>query len=310
MFLTKIKSRKSGIILYGITPPKSQTEPDKVQEIAKRTLSRLIGLDIDALIVYDVQDESARTSDERPFPFIRALDPLEYTIAHLHELNKPKIIYRPAGKYTSQELSTWLNTLHINGLYPVFVGVPIPGFQVKTSLQEAYAIWSKNADTSVIGAITIPERHATLHDEPERMMDKMKSGVSFFVSQCVFNIEYAKNMLTDLATYCKNNNASMPTVIFTLTACGSTKTLQFMEWLGIHIPDTIKNELINGENILSTSIEICKQVATTLTEHCLLHNIPFGFNIESVAIRKEEIEASIELVNWTIQLFKKNGIRQ
>ena len=59
MFLNRIKSKDSGILLYGITPPKSQTAPEKVSEIAEKTLARLHGLDIDALIVYDVQDESA-----------------------------------------------------------------------------------------------------------------------------------------------------------------------------------------------------------------------------------------------------------
>jgi hypothetical protein len=34
MFLNKIKSGESGILLYGITPPKSETSPEKVAEIA------------------------------------------------------------------------------------------------------------------------------------------------------------------------------------------------------------------------------------------------------------------------------------
>jgi hypothetical protein len=102
MFLNRIKSKESGILLYGITPPKSETTPERISEIAERTLSRLQPLDIDALVVYDVQDESARTTVERPFPFMGALDPFHFASTYLYPLEKPKIIYRPAGKFTQR----------------------------------------------------------------------------------------------------------------------------------------------------------------------------------------------------------------
>ena len=72
MFLNRIRGKKSGVLLYGITPPKAQTAPEKVAEMAEKSLNILCSLDIDALVVYDVQDESARTSEERPFPYQRA----------------------------------------------------------------------------------------------------------------------------------------------------------------------------------------------------------------------------------------------
>src|SRR6187401_1310337 len=166
MFSTKIKSRQSGVLLYGITPPKSQTAPEKVKEIAAKSLSALSSLDIDALVVYDVQDESARTAEERPFPFSSALDPFEYASQHLEGLAVPKIIYRPAGMFTKEELRHWLQGLKTHGFYPVFVGLPSPDYVVKTSLKEAYGIYREHhGDYSVIGAVTIPERHAVLKDE-------------------------------------------------------------------------------------------------------------------------------------------------
>src|SRR4051812_32111155 len=123
MFLEKIKARKTGILVYGITPPKLTTPEEKVAEIAERTLARLLPLDLDALIVYDVQDESARTSEERPFPFSSAHDPFQFASQHLQALQIPKIIYRPAGKFTKEELGEWLDNLHAHAFYPVFVGV-------------------------------------------------------------------------------------------------------------------------------------------------------------------------------------------
>jgi 5,10-methylenetetrahydrofolate reductase len=310
MFLDKIKKRKSGILLYGITPPKAQTPIEKLALIAEKSLATLRGLDIDALIVYDVQDESTRTNEERPFPFFSALDPYTYTSQYLHELSIPKIIYRPASMFSKEELTGWLNGLKNNGFYPVFVGLPSPDFVPKTTLVEAYEIWKRDHEKhSVIGAVTIPERHAVLRDEDIRIMDKVSSGVSYFVSQCIFNVEYTKQMLDALATTCQSRNQQLPTIIFTLTICGSLKTLDFMEWLGIHVPEDIKQELKVCSNPAGRSVEIATGIATDLIQHCQERSIPFGFNIESVAVRKEEVEASLELLETVNRLLKVNGLR-
>jgi hypothetical protein len=309
MFLQKTKSGESGVMLYGITPPKAGTDPQRVAEIAARTVNRLASLDIDALVVYDVQDESARTPVERPFPFINALDPLTFATAYLSDLKVPKIIYRPAGRYSPDELSEWLDTMHANRFFPVFVGVPVPDFPVKTSLPEAYRIWEKHQEASVLGAVTIPERHNVLHDEHIRILDKMSYGVSFFVSQCIFNVDFARQIIEDVGITCKKQKIAPPTIIFTITACGSEKTLQFMEWLGIHVPDGVKKELRQAEDMLAKSVSICLEIASQLTEFCINQSVPFGFNVESVAIRKSEIEASIEMTHSIGQMLRNKGLR-
>ena len=310
MFLDKIKKRESGILLYGITPPKEQTPVEKLTLIAEKSLNTLCGLDIDALVVYDVQDEAARTNEERPFPFSRALDPFEYTSKYLQTLSIPKIIYRPAGMFSQDELTAWLQGLKENGFYPVFVGLPSPDFVAKTSLTDAYAIWRHYHEThSVIGAVTIPERHAILKDEDVRMMDKVQSGVSYFISQCIFNVEYTRQTLGALVATCSSRNQKLPVVIFTLTICGSRKTLDFMEWLGIHVPDDIKQELTISSNPAGRSVEIATAIAKDLIQYCQERSIPFGFNIESVAVRKEEVDASLELLETVNRLLKLNGLR-
>ena len=310
MFLDRIKSKESGILLYGITPPKQQVEPQRVIEIAEKTLARLYSLDFDALVVYDVQDESARTDEIRPFPFLSAHDPFEFAKNHLHSLEIPKIIYRPAGKFTKDELIIWVDDVVAHGFYPVFVGVPAPDFIPVTSLPEAYEIWRKHENNSVVGAVMIPERHAVLKDEDQRILDKMSSGVSYFISQCVFNVDYAKHVIDALSGTCAAKKAELPTIIFTLTACGSLKTLHFMEWLGIHIPEELKEEFRASENILERSVEVCISIAEELIKYCTEKGVPFGFNIESVAIRKDEIEASIFLINRIGEMLKERGIRK
>lgn len=310
MFFNRIKKRESGILLYGITPPKAQTSPEKVGEIAGKTVNALSPLDLDALVVYDVQDESERTDQERPFPFSSALDPFEYASRYLQSLDVPKIIYRPAGKFSQEELRGWLAGIRGHGFYPIFVGLPSPDYVPKTSLSEAYQIWREDQECSVIGAVTIPERHAVLKDEQIRILDKVDAGVSFFISQCIFNVGFTKQTLVDLVDACAKRKEPVPTMIFTLTICGSVKTLYFMEWLGIHIPDEIKEELSMCSNAVDRSVEIATTIAEDLIHFCKERSIPFGFNIESVATRKEEVTASLALFNTIRDLLKANGFRK
>ncbi len=60
-----LANANSGILLFGITPPRRSTSPERVKEIADVTLARLAGLDLDGLILYDIDDESDRNPDER-----------------------------------------------------------------------------------------------------------------------------------------------------------------------------------------------------------------------------------------------------
>ena len=83
-----------------------------------------------------------------------------------------------------------------------------------------------------------------------------------------------------------------------------------MEWLGIHIPDDIKEELKASASPVNRSVEIALSIAKNLIQYCEERAIPFGFNIESVAIRKEEIDASHHLLNTISELLRAKGLRK
>ena len=56
------------VLLFGITPPRAETAPDRISEIAARTLARVEALPVDALVLYDITDEADRNAAPRPFP--------------------------------------------------------------------------------------------------------------------------------------------------------------------------------------------------------------------------------------------------
>lgn len=297
MLIDKIKNKESGIVLYGITPPKKGSDDAKIEEIAARQIERLQHQNIDGLILYDIQDEKSRTSEERPFPFFETLDPLVYSRDYLQVLNVPKVIYRAVGKYSETELTQFINDAAKEEDLTVFVGAASKEQTVTLSMKDAYKLKSEINNDLLLGGVTIPERHQIKGDEHLRVFNKIAQGCRFFVSQGVYDVNASKNFLSDYYHYGREHNIPLVPIIFTLTPCGSVKTLEFMKWLGISIPRWLENELKHTSDILQKSVDISEQNWLELKAYAAENDIPIGCNIESVAIRKVEVDASIELLH-------------
>ena len=86
MLADKLLRREGGLCLYGITPPKQATAPESLAEIARVQRERVAALGADGLVVYDIQDESDRNAQPRPFPFFPLVDSAEYAEEYLSAL--------------------------------------------------------------------------------------------------------------------------------------------------------------------------------------------------------------------------------
>lgn len=296
MLKEKILNRNSNLIFYGLTPPKSDLSEEKLSEIASRQIDRLKGIELDGLILYDIQDESSRNDSPRPFPFMPTLSPDFYSRHYLKESKLDKIIYNSVGKYSKENLEIWLQENSSNFDCTVFVGSPSKNQEQSLSLSDAYKVKKESSSSILLGGVTIPERHFKKNDEHLRVLNKMENGCRFFISQCVYNINYSKDFISDYYYAGAELKKELVPIIFTLTPCGSVRTLEFMKWLGIEIPRWMENDLNHSRDILDKSLELCKSIASELITYCREKNVPMGFNIESVAVRKEEIEASIDLL--------------
>lgn len=303
MLIEKVKQSQSGIVLYGITPPKKGTEAEKIAEIAAKQVARIKALPIDGLVMYDIQDETSRTSAKRPFPFLETLDGFAYCEQELAALDVPKIVYRSVGKYSSAELSQFLLNCDSQRHATVFVGAPSKTESVTLSMKQAYALKQQTRNDLLLGGVTIPERHQSKGDEHLRIFNKIEQGASFFISQGVYDVNASKDFLSDYYYYGKEHDISLAPIIFTLTPCGSVKTLEFMKWLGISIPRWLENELLHSKDILEQSVSFSEQNWLELKEFAQQKGIPIGCNIESVSIRKVEIDASIELLQRVCRSF-------
>lgn len=307
MLTNKIRNKEKGILLYGITPPKIKHSEEEIQEIAKKHVERISKLNVDGLVLYDIQDESERTDEKRPFPFIKTINPCEYSRNYLQELKTPRVVYRAVGNYNDETFSQWLESTKTNQVHSVFVGAASHEQKNPLTLPNAYALKREVNDNLCLGGIAIPERHTKKGDEHIRVFNKKNNSCEYFITQCVYDVHAAKTFLTDYYKYAKENNYEMVPIIFTLTPCGSAKTLDFMKWLGINVPNYLEEDLKESGDILHDSVKLSRDIFEELYKFGLKKGIPIGCNVESVAIRKTEIEASVELLEEVRQIIKENN---
>jgi hypothetical protein len=291
----RIIDRTGEFLLFAVTPPRLTTGPGKSRAIAEVTVERLRPVGVDGLILYDIDDESDRNPDERPFPFLPTMDPAEYLARDLAGLDLPVIVYRAVSKYTEDGLRSWLQGQDPARVLSVFVGASSREKVVATSLLRAYDLRTEVRPELPLGGVAIPERHARTGKEHLRLVAKQAAGCSFFVTQVVYDVNAAKDLVSDYHYECATRDLLPVPIVFTFSVCGSVKTLEFLQWLGVDVPRWIENDLRHADDTLGASYDQAVATAAELIAFCRRVGVPFGLNVESVSIRKVEIEASTRL---------------
>ncbi|MEU1457352.1 methylenetetrahydrofolate reductase [Streptomyces avermitilis] len=290
---TLVTDAESGVLLFGITPPRLSIAPERIREITAVTLARLDVLNVDGLALYDIDDESDRNPEERPFPYLPTMDPAAYHAEYLGEWNRPAVIYRCVGKYTEAELRTWLRMADADRVLGVFVGASSKDKAIHTRLSTAHVLRRDVRPDLLLGGVAITERP----DEHLRLITKQEAGCAYFISQVIYSADAAKSMVSDYYYVCRERQLAPKPVLFTLSVCGSVKTLAFLKWLGVEVPRWLENSLLHADDTLAESYEHCLANARDLIAFCRKLGMPFGFLVESVSIRKVEIEASVALAH-------------
>ncbi|AOT06778.1 methylenetetrahydrofolate reductase [Pseudoalteromonas luteoviolacea] len=293
----KILDPNQGVYLIGTTPPKLGTDSEQLQTIATKLLDRLHEIEYDGVVIYDIQDESSRTQVPRPFPFKQTVDPCEYSKL-VRDLSKLDVItYKSVAQRDREEFTQWLSKTKqdfgLNNL--VLVGSPSSSGDIKLGLPEAYQTLNEHSQDFFLGGVTIAERHANKRNEHERLIDKTTKGCEYFISQAVYDAQATIDLLTSYARTCRQQGIEPKRIILTFTPCGGQKTLEFMEWLGISVPEATRWRMLDANNTLNESIKICRENLDLILRSCAHLDIPLGLNIESLTNRKEEIDASINL---------------
>ncbi len=206
-------------LFFALTPPRLTTEPEQAAQIAAKTLERLRHVDIDGLVLYDIDDESDRNPEERPFPFLPTMDPADYLARDLVGLDVPAIVYRAVSKYPEEGLRAWLSEQSATQALSVFVGASSREKVVATSLSRAYELRAEVCPDLLLGGVAIPERHARRREEHLRLVAKQAAGCSFFVTQIVYDVNAAKDLVSDYHYECVARDLKPAPIVFTFSVC-------------------------------------------------------------------------------------------
>lgn len=295
--LEKVDRGLGGIRLYGLAPPKLATDGTRLREIADQQVARLRELAPDGLVVYDIQDEPGPEGRARPFPFLPTIDPEAYAWDALGELALPKIVYRCVAARPREAFTSWLEAVRGAGerRWGVFVGAARGRSRgAGLALAEAYEL-ARTAPLLTLGGIAIAERHLAKGDEHQRMLAKQDAGCRFFITQAVYDASSTKSLLSDYELSVRAAGRAPAPVVLTFSPCGSVRTLELMQWLGVSFPRWLENELRHSSDTLERSIDLAETVFADIQAYAREKQLPLGINVESVSIRKAEVEASLEL---------------
>ena len=100
------------LFLYGTTPPRVDAAPERIERAVSRLAARTSGLALDGIIVYDVQDESERMSQPRPFPFLPTLGARTYASLLQRATERTVLCYKSVAQVADGDWQPWLDETH------------------------------------------------------------------------------------------------------------------------------------------------------------------------------------------------------
>lgn len=298
-------------LLYGTTPPRADAPPERVQLAAQRLAERVAALPLDGLVVYDVQDESPRTPQPRPFPFLPTLEAPQYGTILRELTDLPVITYKCVVAETETTWPDWLDQAQqTQGVrYLSLVGLSsAKDARSCIPLTRALELAAAHPANFVLGGVAIAERHQLGRSESQRLIQKTQRGCRYFISQAVYDAEPSIRMLSDYASECAKAGLQPQRIMLDFVPMGRPQTLTFIRWLGIAVPDATAAMILNDPAPLSRSIAVCRDLLRQILDQPYVEQIPLGITVESVSINKEEIGATIELLHTLRDVARERGL--
>jgi 5,10-methylenetetrahydrofolate reductase len=287
---------RKALRLYGTTPPRAGSSEQVVRNAAQKLALRVAALPLDGVVVYDIQDESGRTANPRPFAFTGTIDPRAYSKLLREQTGKPAITYKCVGAHDESSWNDWLSGTGCFGVeFLSIVGRPTSGVKHPLPLSRAIRLAAAHPAGYTVGGVVIAERHTAERSESARMLAKGIEGCGYFISQTVYHPGATERLLADYARDCRGAGVEPRRVVLTFSPAGRDKTLAFLRWLGVNLPPETERAILGAPSPLVKSIDICRDNLRRILAHDYARTIPLGMNVESVSINKDEIDASVDL---------------
>jgi 5,10-methylenetetrahydrofolate reductase len=237
---------------------------------------------VDAVYVPELVEENHEGR-----PRYRSYDPGEYVVHITSRTGHPGIVTKVVAHVESvRALREWAERSVRRGITNVvLVGgsshrIPYPGPPVEEA--DRAVIPTFEAAGGVVGNIAIPHRTA----EAERMLRKTKAGVSFLTTQLLFEAQGIIDAVREYGRRCREDGVAPATVVLSFAPLGDEDDIEFVRWLGAHLPDDVEQALLQDEQALSRrTVELALSVWTEIVAATSSAGVPLGASVEQVSAR-------------------------
>lgn len=313
----KILGSRNLVWSFEVVPP-ATTEEDVVQKRAEEVFESIgseIG-NIDALLLPDVDNEEVgvngatwqRKLHTKPREYAELLKKVTEEKKAFVEM----VLHRRTVATQANEHEIWLTetaNMGYSHLIPVggdsserkYVGPnPIEFTKIVCDLNV------RGTTTYFLGGICIPTRgmvqrgNRTFTANPtlelRKMLEKEVAGISYHVTQILYETSNLERMFELYKQECERNGQHAKRILLGVTPITGAKNCEFLEWLGVVLPKEVKEYILNGneavtERSIKYVIDMLKRFFDKIYRRD--NNAKFGVYVESV--QQKSLGASVEL---------------
>jgi hypothetical protein len=214
---------------------------------------------------------------------------------------KESVVYKCVAESDKGGFDAWLNkaidTYGVNA-YNLVGGASSANQYSGPTIPDVAAKLNKHSQCAH-GGVTIAERHIKKGNEHETLMKKSELGMQWFISQAIYDPEPMIKLLKEYGALCKKKGVAPKRVILTFAPCGREKTMRFIKWLGVTVPEDVEKEILEAENKVGKSVDLLCGMCKKILEETKGCGVPLGISVESVSIFKNEIDAAHDLFRRT-----------
>ncbi len=278
-------------IIFKVIPPPVDWEKEKIRNFSKKIIKILENNEIKFLNLPEVVDESSR-KEKRTVPYREKIDNIKFYSVLNKKFEFKPIINKICVRIKKKDFEEWILRIYKKGIrHLVLVGgesskIKYPGY----SVIESAKFIKKNFPDIKLGGITI----FTRYKEPYRILEKMKSGIEFFVSQIIFETSNMKQVLLHLWRLVKLEQMKFPDIYVSLAPAKRIKDIEFMKWLGVEFPTAVHFYITENERkVESRTFEVIERMLDEIFDFMRKERLKLGFNVEHVMYSNLELSEKI-----------------
>jgi len=291
-FATELREGSPPWTLYEVIPPDRSAPRETIADQAAYIANLLVDHDIDAINIPEIRNEER--NGDRVAGFMEKYDPRNFgmTIQDVFDGDIDLVVNHAVVYDEPDAQREWFRATYEKfGIDSVVIvggessDVDYPGPSVPAAAQLAREVGQDVGLDPCLGAITIPTRRRADLDEPERMLAKIDDGAEFFTSQVIYEADSTRQLLVDYDQACREHGVDPAPVFLSFAPITGRKDARFLEWLGVRIPDEVKNWVFQARaNPLDRSVRVAEHLLReilTFTDRRDL-DVPIGVNVEHI----------------------------